>query len=352
MAQPSPDQQIVALVSAQAAIQARNTDQAVAMATAAAAGFAGWYDSAQIAVWAAALAARIETLQRATAQTTDAYLARVLSLMTGSRFRPIGRVDVSNLRTGVTHAGSYARAADMYRWQQHQFDAYTLDLTGAVSPQPYNLVNPVDAAVQRVISVAQMDTQLAAAAQSQQVMTDAADKGTVTGWRRVIHPELSKGGTCGLCIAASDRIYGVHEPKAVHDRCECTTLPVLEGADPGSTLNQSDLRQLYKDAGGTAAENLKRTRYQIDEHGELGQVLAPEGAKVRTPRQAASDTNPARTAKTAEQKLAQITKIRDQLAAALPKAQQLAQQDSKTWGDYLSTLEARIDSLDHDLTAA
>jgi hypothetical protein len=50
------------------------------------------------------------------------------------------------------------------------------------------------------------------------------------------------------------------------------------------------LEQLYAQAGGvggvstTAAPALKRVRYQVDEHGELGPVLVPRGAhKPRKP---------------------------------------------------------------------
>jgi hypothetical protein len=41
----------------------------------------------------------------------------------------------------------------------------------------------------------------------------------VTGYRRVIHPELSKSGTCGLCVAAADRIYYVDDLMPIHTNC-------------------------------------------------------------------------------------------------------------------------------------
>lgn len=358
MVQPSPDQQtpdaqIVALVAAQAQIRAQFTAQAVALAAAAAAGFQGWYDTAQITAWAAALASRIEVLQRAAAQTTDAYLARVLTQMTGRRVRPVGRVDVADLRHGVTHAGAYGRAADAYRWQQAEFDRFSRDLAAAETPAPFDLVDPIAAAVVRVRSVADMDVQLADRAQTQAVYASAADRGTVTGYRRVIHPELSRGGSCGLCIAASDRLYGVREPKPIHGRCHCTTLPVLDGADPGSVLNTADLRRLYKEAGGTGRGKLAGTRYQVDEHGELGPLLNQHGTKVRTARQAAKDTGrrTARPPKSEAEQLAEVRRIRTSLEGALPKARDLAAGDPKTWGDYLTKLEDRIAGLDHQLAA-
>lgn len=124
-------------------------------------------------------------------------------------------------------------------------------------------------------------------AQLQVINTAGRDKkARVTGYRRVIHPELSRGGTCGMCIAASDRLYKVAELLPIHAHCKCTIAGVTEDYDPADDLNAVDLNQLYKQAGGTSVAHLKRTRYQIDEHGELGPVLVPK--KAFKPRSAAS----------------------------------------------------------------
>lgn len=352
-----PDQAsaaIAALVTAQAAIRSRYTAQAVALATAAAQSFTGWYDSAQITAWASGLAQRVEALQRAQAQTTDAYLARVLSQMVGGKVRPSGRVDVVNLRDGITHAGAYARAADVYRWQQSQLDGFArklITVTDAALPslRPPEIVSPVEAARQRVADVADLDIQLADRAQSAATLADNADKRDITGYRRVVHPELSKGGTCGLCIAASDRIYHVKDLRAVHARCECTTLPIVGEQDPGNGLNNLDLGTLYGHAGGsTAAADLKRTRYKIDQHGELGPVLTDGTFRSeRTAKRAERDVRP----KTDAEKLAIVRSIRERLDTALPKARDLAERDPATWGAYLHSLEARLDDLDHQLAA-
>lgn len=98
----------------------------------------------------------------------------------------------------------------------------------------------------------------------------------IVGIRRVIHPELSRSGVCGLCAAASDRLYTVRELLPIHKRCKCTTAPVTEDFDPADALNAIDLSKLYNDAGGTSRAHLKRTRYQIDQHGELGPTLVPQ----------------------------------------------------------------------------
>lgn len=97
----------------------------------------------------------------------------------------------------------------------------------------------------------------------------------VIGYRRVIHSEFSYGGTCGLCITASNQIYHYAELLPIHSNCHCTISPIAKGNDPGAALNNLDLSTLYEDAGGTSAAHLKRTRYKTNKHGELGAVLVP-----------------------------------------------------------------------------
>jgi hypothetical protein len=339
------DAEIAALVVAHSDLRAGLTAQAVAMAAAQAQQFNGWYDSAAITVWAGDMAAQMEALQRVIAQTTDAYLARVLTQLIGAHVRPIGRVDVSELRTGVTHAGAYGRAADVYRFQQSQFDRFTRSLVSSTPAEPFDLANPIEAAVERVKSVADLDAQLADRAQTTAVYEQSRH---VTGYRRVIHPEQSRGGSCGLCIGASDRLYGKHEPRPIHDRCHCTTLPVIEGADPGSTLNAADLRRLYREAGGTGRDKLKSTRYKVVEHGELGPVLTRRGAPFKVKH---AEGKPSRKPKTDAQKQAEIRSVRAGLSGALPKARELAAADPKKWGDYLGKLEDRLRDLDQQLAA-
>lgn len=98
----------------------------------------------------------------------------------------------------------------------------------------------------------------------------------IVGYRRVIHPELSAGGVCGLCVVAADRRYKVGQLKAVHNLCKCTILPVFEDFDPGEELNGADLDALYKAADGNTRNKLKRTRYKLVEHSELGPLLVPQ----------------------------------------------------------------------------
>jgi hypothetical protein len=95
----------------------------------------------------------------------------------------------------------------------------------------------------------------------------------VHGYRRVIHPELAKGGVCGMCVAASSRRYKIHELKPIHAGCNCSIAPITDRHDAGDLLNRADLDKLYDQAGSTYNARLKKTRYELVDHHELGPVL-------------------------------------------------------------------------------
>jgi len=194
------------------------------------------------------------------------------------------------------------------------------------------------AAEDRIESIVDGNVTLAQRLGEQQTLAKVhAINERVIGWRRVIHPELSKGGVCGLCVAASDRVYGVKELKPIHARCKCSVSPVTKSNDPGHRLNSADLDRLYGvkelkpiharckcsvspvtksndpghrlnsadldrlyDDAGQSTDNgaLKRTRYNVVHHGELGPVLTRvEGEKVpyySTEKPAAASDRPRR----------------------------------------------------------
>jgi hypothetical protein len=180
--------------------------------------------------------------------------------------------DDSTVRQTVTASDAdpsriYTRAAAVYRVRVAQGD----------DPATANA-----AAQQRITDITDGNLMLAQRLAEQQTLRTAqARDPKVIGYRRVIHPELSKGGVCGLCVAASDRVYHVEDLKPIHVRCKCGVVPVTDAHDPGLHLNRSDLRGLYTDSGSTAGANLKRTRYDVVHHAELGPVLTRvSGEKV------------------------------------------------------------------------
>lgn len=106
--------------------------------------------------------------------------------------------------------------------------------------------------------------------------TESGEK--IVGWRRVIRPELSKHGVCGLCVVAATQWYTRRDLKAMHNLCKCITLPVTKSQDPGLRWNKEDLRrnldEIYGAAGdSTYGSKLKRTRVAVRDHGELGPIL-------------------------------------------------------------------------------
>ncbi|ORA25174.1 hypothetical protein [Mycobacterium aquaticum] len=178
----------------------------------------------------------------------------------------------------MTTLGVFKRPAAVYRYAKSK---------GATDVQAAALAG------QRIDALIDDNLMLAQRLAQQQVLVSAAEpvdldgspqaKTKIIGYRRVIHPELSRGGTCGMCIAASDRIYYVAELMPIHAHCKCTIAAITEDYDPADDLNAVDLNQLYKDAGGTSSAHLKRTRYKVDQHGELGSVMVPKSKyKPRT----------------------------------------------------------------------
>ena len=110
--------------------------------------------------------------------------------------------------------------------------------------------------------------------QSAQDAMKKAPRGSITGYRRVLHPELSATGSCGLCVAASDRVYKVGELLPIHNLCKCEVVPIYGKNDPGSQINDEDLAVLYAQAGGTTdGRALKEQDYEVFNHPDLGPVL-------------------------------------------------------------------------------
>jgi hypothetical protein len=305
---------LLALVTAQAAARRQATDLAVSAATGQFRALSDWWSDRAVTGAVRALLKAVEAAQRQAAATTGAYLTRAGSAAAGRTLRqaPVLR-DVGQLRgRSVSHERVYERIAEGYRWQV---------ITEGLSE---------DAALERAVTraevVADDDVTLAMRHQARQWM---ADHDEADGYRRVIHPELSQGGTCGLCIAASDRVYHRRDLLPIHGRCHCEVLPIVHGQDPGGPLNADTLASLYQAAGTTAAAALKATRYQINEHGELGPVLTVRGQRFRGKRQVALTRSPDPAAR-AEAELAALrptlARLQERAAAGEDVAKPLAWQ--------------------------
>lgn len=248
-----------------------------------------WYQPKALQGNASQMARVSQAAQRQQANLTASYLTGVMREIRGEAGEPRAQfvpnsqrrrdpimdrtptVTLPDQPRGIDPLVEWERPAATFRWNS------TLD---DVDEQTAS-----DRAWRRVVDLNDLDLQLADREATLQVLS--LDE-TVLGYRRIIRPELSAGGTCGLCITASDRRYHVEELKAIHARCKCTVLPIYPEYDPGHSLNADDLKALYEAAGGTASEKLKRTRYKVEEHGELGPVLVQQGHQFTDTDQAAA----------------------------------------------------------------
>lgn len=262
------DAQVLALVQAQARTRQVITDQAIAGVAAEVRAFTEWHDHGAITGLAARLARIVAPRQRIMAGVTDSYLSRVLTVLRGKPVSAAGAINTGQLRKGTTLEGAYGRLADYNRW---------LESEGATP----------EAALAKTITRAEVmadtDITLADIHQAARTIETRGKSARIDGFRRVIHPELSRTGTCGLCIIASDRIYRVQDLLPIHGRCRCEAVPIVNGVDPGRNLNKADIGVIYKAAGATTARKLKETRFVVNDHGELGPTLSYAGQHFRGP---------------------------------------------------------------------
>lgn len=231
--------------------------------------FDGWYSPRLVDDVVAQVAAKLAAGQTGVAALTDAYLSRATSFVLGRVVTGSGVPTVMGrtLRMGVAnHEEVYGRVAAEYRWQR----SLGLDDSGALSRA-------------MVRGQEMVGTDLGLAHQHQIRRFNEAR--SITRYRRVIRSEKS----CGLCAAASDRIYAKADLLPIHSRCRCGVIAVTANTDPGSQLNDDTLREIYAAAGGTTeGRALKRVEVEVFEHGELGPQLRVAGQHIRGPEQVAA----------------------------------------------------------------
>lgn len=263
---------LLRLVEAQGVSQAKIDRLTSAQVVALFGGIENWGDHDAIARAAESAGQTVRASAQASASLADAYIARVLAESVGGSPRTPGALRVVGpLRHGVRSWGSlYGRVADTVRFERAR--GRSLEEAIAIG------LDRADAMVQTDLSLARRD----------QYQRSLSAHPKVKAFRRVIHPEMSKSGTCGLCIAAADRRYNRGDLLPLHARCKCTVAPITAAGDPGGTLNDQDLAEVYAMSASNKAADLKRVRYQVHEHGELGPVLARFGDHWRGPAEVAA----------------------------------------------------------------
>lgn len=224
--------------------------------------FDGWYDPRLVAELAALSAASSGTAQQVSGGLASQYVAQVLALMLGVPPQlPV--TGLPPIRGGTDLAEVFERPAADYR-----------RMVAEGRPEVAR-----DAFERRLSQLMGDDVMLA----ERESWRQELQRQGVTRFRRVVRPELSAEGSCGLCVAASDQMYRTAFLMPIHGSCKCRVLPVIGDDDPGQVLNGDDLRQLYAAAGSTAARDLRRTRVRVREHGEMGPVLTNAKHRHRGP---------------------------------------------------------------------
>lgn len=205
------------------------------------------------------------------------YLASVTSIMSGEDL-PAPSVLLPPLRNG----------ADMRRVFQRPIKMFRRKVSEGMPP-----AEAYAQAMRYAAGLTEGNNTAAMREAARQALTEMAGTAGITGYRRILRPELSKTGSCGLCIAASDQVYRTSELMPIHPpSCNCDVLPIVgakNGAgDPGNSFNNLDLGTLYADAGSTSTRDLAKVRYAVNEHGEFGPVLTVKGQKFTGPEEVAA----------------------------------------------------------------
>jgi hypothetical protein len=223
-----------------------------------------WDDVDAVAGMVARTASLVDSATTKTQRVTRAYATAVLQELDALP-KSLPPIPDGYPRANVTPFEVYSRPVEQYIWRRRN--------GGTMEEARRSFEN-------RLTEIASADI---AAADRDEAQNVYAASPRVTGYRRVIHPELSKSGTCGLCIVASAQVYSTDELMPLHGgSCNCDTLPITDRDDPGLRLNDDDLKTIYAAAGSTAAEDLVNTRITITEHGELGPVLVKQGDHFKT----------------------------------------------------------------------
>lgn len=238
---------LLALVQAQAALRQQLTDAAAAAAVAAMSGFTAWWDADETTAMIVKVLRVVQPLQRRAAEVTDGFLTRAATIISGRPQRAAGAVNVQRLRRQMTEELADELVAGVRQAVRIELGGLADEPSRAVQPSPawgleddrvaldpavpygriadgyrYQVAMLGDSdekaaqkAAVRIAVTAETDVTLAVRAQYQKTMSAQG----ATGWRRILHPELSETGPCALCVVAADRVYRTEDLLPLHNRC-------------------------------------------------------------------------------------------------------------------------------------
>lgn len=282
---PATDQQINRVVDAYAASQASLITNLIQLLLGIWLPFRWWGRPDMVNALAAVSSVYVDLATDRARQNARAYAVQMLD-MVDVEVRGLPPVAPTYARSGTSVLEVYKRPAHQV---QHLIRAAVAESLGIEKPTPADInralrTGPVidlpdieKVVANRIETLVEADIMTAARDEQQQVL-DAAPE-DVIGYRRILRPELSKTGPCGLCVVAADKFYTREDLLELHDRCKCTVAAITKTLDPGLRLNRAELDRLYAAAGSNYAEDLKRITVEVNEHGELGPILRHRGHK-------------------------------------------------------------------------
>lgn len=184
------------------------------------------------------------------ANLTDAYMASLMSEITGAHVAPIGLpVDkVSDLRNQVTLAQAYERPLTQVWFRQSQ---------GMEFPDALKM------GLQRAQAMVSLDMQLARTHASSIILQQTEG---VTGYQRV----LSGSENCKICEQAAKTHYSVDRLMPIHSKCDCTTSPIINDRAPLAT---STNKQRSTASHSDMEFRGPVTDVRVEDHQELGPML-------------------------------------------------------------------------------
>lgn len=264
MARRSKAADAVALVDRYGSSSSRLQDRAVAVGQRMLGQIDDWYDDAVKLAIAQQLASVSTSAEGAARGLAQQYIAAVVTVLSNLSSTSIAPTDMTPVRNGADPLAVFSRPVDLYRRR------VSLGATNAEA---------ASSAMDRINRILSSNVTLAERDAATRQMAALG----VTRFRRVLRPELSRTGSCGLCIAASDQVYKTAVLMPIHDHCNCKPMPIVGSDDPGKSVNADDLEKIYAAAGSTGAADLKRIRVKVNEHGEFGPVLVDRRHSFRGP---------------------------------------------------------------------
>lgn len=234
-----------------------------------------WRD-ADIARFIANVTPMVEAGKQTIAQATDAALAEMID------DDPVGVVDLSQIRGGVSAADVYRRPAIAMRSALADGKSFT---------------DALKAGGTRLESLVATDLELAHTHQARATLTGNGRtrrrrRGSVEAFRRV----PSGVENCALCLIASTQRYWVGQLMPIHPGCDCGVQSLGVGEHLAQVIDADLLEAVHdqvqgltglSDRGGRAVDY--RQLIVTQEHGEYGPTLAWKGQKHTGPAELARE---------------------------------------------------------------